>query len=212
LTKMSQPHCNCQQNFTGKRCEMNVCHNYCLNNGICTVSSNIVPRCICLQGFSGSRCQLQDEMEISHNFNYQHAFLVTSSLCIVFSFILLAISIFLIRKRRPEEGPEIIKKNGRARIFSGSSNSGGKRSRSKSNQPRSPASINKGFDDDEDNLIDDKSHMCRKLTSDDGVVLDLEDCCNMTLCDKPCVEASFRKPTSRKKKEKISILSPDELY
>ena len=85
------------------------------------------PRCQCPKGFSGSRCQLKEETEISHNFNYEHAFLVTSSLCVVFSFILLAISIFLIRKKRPEKGPEVIKKTGRARVFSTSSNSGGKR-------------------------------------------------------------------------------------
>jgi hypothetical protein len=219
LTSLNIPHCHCQNNFTGKRCEVNVCYNYCLNNGVCRVPTTQVstfedaPRCQCPKGFSGSRCQLKEETEISHNFNYEHAFLVTSSLCVVFSFILLAISIFLIRKRRPEKGPEVIKKTGRARVFSTSSNSGGKRSRSisKSNHPQSPGSINKAFGNEEDNCVDEQGHMCQALISDDGVVLDLEDCCNMTVCDKPCVEAAFRKPSSRKKQDRI-LLSPDELY
>jgi len=219
LTSLNIPHCHCQNNFTGKRCEVNVCYNYCLNNGVCRVPTTQVstfedaPRCQCPQGFSGSRCQLKEETEISHNFNYEHAFLVTSSLCVVFSFILLAISIFLIRKKRPEKGPEVIKKTGRARVFSTSSNSGGKRSRSisKSNHPQSPGSINKAFGNEEDNCVDEQGHMCQALISDDGVVLDLEDCCNMTVCDKPCVEAAFRKPSSRKKQDRI-LLSPDELY
>jgi len=220
LTTLNKPHCHCQHNFTGNRCEVDICYNYCLNNGVCSVSSTevsafeVLRRCHCPQGFSGSRCQQQEETEISHNFNYEHAFLVTSSLCVVFAFILLAISIFLIRKRlRPEKGPEVIKKNSRARVFSTSSNSGGKRSRSisKSTQPCSPGSVNKAFGNEEDNCVDEQGHMCQALISDDGVVLDLEDCCNMTVCDKPCVEAAFRKPTSRKKQDRI-LLSPDELY
>lgn len=219
LTTLNKPHCYCQQNFTGKRCEVDICYNYCLNNGVCSVSSTevstfeVLRRCQCPQGFSGSRCQLKEETEISHNFNYEHAFLVTSSLCVVFTFILLAISIFLIRSRRPEKGPEVIKKNGRARVFSTSSNSDGKRSRnmSKSTNPRSAGAVNEAFGNAQDNCVDDQGHMCQALISDDGVVLDLEDCCNMTVCDKPCIEAAFRKPTSRKKQDKI-LLSPDELY
>ena len=37
LTSLNIPHCHCQNNFTGKRCEVNVCYNYCLNNGVCRV-------------------------------------------------------------------------------------------------------------------------------------------------------------------------------
>lgn len=41
------------------------------------------------------------------------------------------------------------------------------------------------FNDDKSN-VEGKSnaHVCQALISDDGVVLDLEDCCQMTICEK----------------------------
>jgi len=48
--------------------------------------------------------------------------------------------------------------------------------------------------------FDSNGHSCQALIGDDGVVLDLEDCCQMTICEKPCIEAKFRKPSHRKKK------------
>ena len=122
------------------RCQVDVCHNYCLNNGICNVSTAFEAlKCQCPPGFSGSRCQQPEpEIAIPTTFNYEHAFLVSSSLCVVFIFILLAACIILLRKKQ-EKGPdfarfekiskepEIVKKNGRTRVFSTSSNSDGKR-------------------------------------------------------------------------------------
>ena len=91
------------------------------------------------------------------------------------------------------------------------------RNASKSNKSReSEGAVNEAFGNNaQDNCVDDQGHMCQALISDDGVVLDLEDCCHMTVCDKPCIEASFRKPTSRKKKHNQILLqsNPDnELY
>jgi len=232
VTTLNKPVCHCQQNFTGTRCQVDVCHNYCLNNGICNVSTAFEAlKCQCPPGFSGSRCQQPEpEIAIPTTFNYEHAFLVSSSLCVVFIFILLAVCIILLRKKQ-EKGPdfarfekiskepEIVKKNGRTRVFSTSSNSDGKRSRnaSKSNKSReSEGAVNEAFGNTaQDNCVDDQGHMCQALISDDGVVLDLEDCCQMTVCDRPCIEATFRKPTSRKKKHNQTLLqsNPDnELY
>ena len=140
VTTLNKPVCHCQQNFTGTRCQVDVCHNYCLNNGICNVSTAFEAlKCQCPPGFSGSRCQQPEpEIAIPTTFNYEHAFLVSSSLCVVFIFILLAACIILLRKKQ-EKGPdfarfekiskepEIVKKNGRTRVFSTSSNSDGKR-------------------------------------------------------------------------------------
>ena len=132
VTTLNQPVCHCQQNFTGTRCQVDVCYNYCLNDGACSVSTFEAVRCQCPQGFAGSRCQhhqrLQAETEIPIGFNYEHAFLITSSLCVVFLFILLAVCIVLLRIRQTNLGPEVIKKSGRTRVFSTSSTSDSKRS------------------------------------------------------------------------------------
>jgi hypothetical protein len=61
VTTLNKPVCHCQQNFTGTRCQVDVCHNYCLNNGICSASTAFETlKCQCLSGFSGSRCQLPE--------------------------------------------------------------------------------------------------------------------------------------------------------
>ncbi len=58
---------------------------------------------------------------------------------------------------------------------------------------RSASKVRKSHQSDEGALIgnkneemcfDNQGHMCQALISDDGVVLDLEDCCNMTVCEK----------------------------
>ena len=42
--------------------------------------------------------------------------------------------------------------------------------------------------------FDSNGHSCQALIGDDGVVLDLEDCCQMTICEKVCI--SFEKNNS----------------
>jgi len=162
-----------------------------------------VPTCSCLDGFLGPRCQFVASSANSSSTRpgpefvdlefYQQALLGSSIVGLIFLFVLLAVCIAFIRVRQKHQNkPEVVKKGKRSRVFSTSSNSG-KRSSSKSRIET--GSYNQGFDD---MCIDSKGHMCQALIGDDGVVLDLEDCCNMTVCEKPCVEASFRKPTSRK--------------
>ncbi|KAL0270908.1 UNVERIFIED_CONTAM: hypothetical protein PYX00_008178 [Menopon gallinae] len=48
--------CRCLKGFSGERCEVSLCHNYCLNEGTCFVNELDVPECKCASGFSGSRC------------------------------------------------------------------------------------------------------------------------------------------------------------
>ncbi|KAJ2943623.1 hypothetical protein O0L34_g16734 [Tuta absoluta] len=48
--------CTCSPGYTGKRCEIPVCQNYCLQ-GEC-VPVNGQPKCRCENGFSGSRCEI----------------------------------------------------------------------------------------------------------------------------------------------------------
>ncbi|KAB0796179.1 hypothetical protein PPYR_10240 [Photinus pyralis] len=48
--------CLCKRGFTGERCEMQLCHNYCLH-GSCYLSSMGAPKCKCPLGFGGNRCE-----------------------------------------------------------------------------------------------------------------------------------------------------------
>lgn len=49
-------YCSCPRGFTGKRCEVSVCQNLCLN-GDCYMSSIGKPICRCDKEFVGDRCQ-----------------------------------------------------------------------------------------------------------------------------------------------------------
>ncbi|VDN50157.1 unnamed protein product [Dracunculus medinensis] len=55
--------CKCPEGFVGNRCETDLCHNYCLNKGNCSItydpisSSRAVPTCSCPIEYTGSRCQ-----------------------------------------------------------------------------------------------------------------------------------------------------------
>lgn len=49
--------CHCPRGYGGERCEVSLCHNYCLNDGICKIDHNGLPVCICVHGTNGSRCE-----------------------------------------------------------------------------------------------------------------------------------------------------------
>lgn len=48
--------CVCKVGFTGRRCEVQDCHNYCVH-GTCSMNANGFPHCTCQEGFYGERCQ-----------------------------------------------------------------------------------------------------------------------------------------------------------
>lgn len=55
------------------------------------------------------------------------------------------------------------------------------------------AAVNGAFSDlntgKENGDVKSNAHICQALISDDGVVLDLEDCCQMTICEKVSILA-----------------------
>jgi len=195
-TSLGVPICHCGQNFTGQRCENQLCFNYCLNQGRCNIPLG-TPSCTCPPGFDGKRCEVISEAsEMEAAIDYFQGFLIMSGINVIFLLFIVALAIsliFRVKKQSKETKPKIIaaKKSSRPRVFSASSNNhhnGGQRN-------KSGGSLNEAFNEDKSS-----GHMCQALISDDGVVLDLEDCCLMTVCEKPCIEAaSFRKPTHRNK-------------
>lgn len=50
--------CSCPMGYTGHRCEINVCHNYCIH-GQCQLDEKGKPNCTCLSEFEGERCERQ---------------------------------------------------------------------------------------------------------------------------------------------------------
>ncbi|KAF7274916.1 hypothetical protein GWI33_012422 [Rhynchophorus ferrugineus] len=49
--------CKCRRGFTGRFCEIENCHNFCVH-GTCHLSMQGYPTCNCPTGFGGTRCEL----------------------------------------------------------------------------------------------------------------------------------------------------------
>ena len=215
-TALGVPICHCGQNFTGLRCENQPCFNYCLNQGRCNILeiSLGTPSCTCPPGFDGKRCELQSEVrELEAAIDYFQGFLIMSGINVFFLLVIVTLGIGLIYqfRKQSKEKPQIVtatkKSSRRPRVFSGSSNS---RSSSavRNKSSRGNGNTNEAFTATVSNGTNKSSgHTCQALISDDGVVLDLEDCCQMTVCEKPCIEASFRKPTNRGSQKRTKALA-----
>ncbi|TRY61900.1 hypothetical protein TCAL_09155 [Tigriopus californicus] len=190
LTTARVPTCQCAGDFTGRRCEMDPCFQYCLNGGECQIDPvSFQPRCICPEGIHDARCQKNinitnpermesdpSALDLSATNNDEESnsllttFIVICGILLLVNLALISVIVHVIR-RKHREGPvlpKVVSKNpAKHRTFSG---------------PKSGAKSenNPGF-------CDGKS----------SVMLDLEDCCQMTLCHQPCVEATFRKANRR---------------
>ncbi|KAJ8706160.1 hypothetical protein PYW07_010937 [Mythimna separata] len=55
--------CKCAPGYIGKRCDVSVCDNYCLQ-GSCSLNDQGLPKCRCNAGYSGERC----ETDMCHGF------------------------------------------------------------------------------------------------------------------------------------------------
>ncbi|KAJ8715958.1 hypothetical protein PYW08_013243 [Mythimna loreyi] len=51
------PKCRCNAGYSGQRCEINVCYNYCLNDGECSLNEEEEPICQCAGDHAGVRCE-----------------------------------------------------------------------------------------------------------------------------------------------------------
>lgn len=61
--------CMCKENYDGDFCEINLCYNFCLNGGDCSMNRNektlnLEPKCSCKRGFVGDHC----ESDVCSNF------------------------------------------------------------------------------------------------------------------------------------------------
>ncbi|CAB4065537.1 unnamed protein product [Lepeophtheirus salmonis] len=155
LSAINFPICHCQFGYSGSRCQNDLCHNYCLNKGICRfpTSNKGKPICQCIGEFNGARCQfdmskdrnnVQQIKESPTSKVFLYGFVLTSSST---GLLLLLLTAITVRTYREKKG-----------VY---------------------------------------SEICIGKTTNCSSFVDIEDCCQMTLCDTPCVEATFRKPRRR---------------
>ena len=56
MNDLGVPQCICSPGFSGKKCENEMCSDFCLNAGTCLRSAKKLT-CICLIGYTGRRCE-----------------------------------------------------------------------------------------------------------------------------------------------------------
>ncbi|KAJ8710913.1 hypothetical protein PYW08_009428 [Mythimna loreyi] len=58
LKGLGQPVCSCKAGYSGNRCEVNMCYDYCLHNGVCYLNEEDKPTCGCPADYEGERCDV----------------------------------------------------------------------------------------------------------------------------------------------------------
>ncbi|KAJ8705142.1 hypothetical protein PYW08_012462 [Mythimna loreyi] len=52
------PTCSCKAGYSGERCEVNACLDYCLHDGVCSLDEHHQRVCQCAAGYEGERCDV----------------------------------------------------------------------------------------------------------------------------------------------------------
>ncbi|KAJ8706931.1 hypothetical protein PYW08_011065 [Mythimna loreyi] len=52
------PTCSCKPGYSGERCEVNACLDYCLHGGVCSLDEHHQRVCQCAAGYEGERCDV----------------------------------------------------------------------------------------------------------------------------------------------------------
>ncbi|RZF39520.1 hypothetical protein LSTR_LSTR001041 [Laodelphax striatellus] len=241
------PRCHCPPHRTGHRCQVERCDGYCLNGGTCSLDDSNSLQCECPAHYTGNRCQqkLPDMssnkmcviychmQQISHE--YQQLLLDTENLAPIFS-------------KRPElcSCPE--PKTEKAENCTGNSVTIEEISPDQCSTDIFESSaanmlyilicaccilllmvmflavkawnLHKRPRIKKRIIVNKQPLTCRPQTENEQCEITIENCCNMNICETPCFEPEFRKPSgkdSNKKEEKRNLLGgielpPDDLY
>jgi len=176
-----KPMCECREGFTGPRCETDKCFNFCLENGKCVIIED-EPECLCEDGFEGDRCELKTLSPLSQSHQMDGNTTVSNSPAIssnlnLLLYILGGTSICLaivvialsVLVNKLRLRPRVVRK--RFISLAGANKSEGK---------------------------DTKNPPNCGLPVEDGIQFEIENCCNMSLCDTPCFEPPTRGPQKGK--------------
>ena len=155
----ADPECLCQLGHHGDRCETDPCHNFCLNDGEC-ILLEADPECLCQLGHHGDRCQVittpSPAPDTRKEDTSSRALILTLATTTgLLSLVTIALSVALHRMRLR---PRVVRKRFISVAAPGSGEGGGDK------KPRSGAG-------------------CGGLPVSDGLQLDIENCCNMSLCE-----------------------------
>lgn len=173
--------CECREGFTGPRCETDKCFNFCLENGKCVIIED-EPECLCEDGFEGDRCELKTLSPLSQshqmvgNTTVSNSPAISSNLNLLLyilggTSICLAIVVIALSVlvNKLRLRPRVVRK--RFISLAGANKSEGK---------------------------DTKNPPNCGLPVEDGIQFEIENCCNMSLCDTPCFEPPTRGPQKGK--------------
>jgi len=164
----SGPECECPESRSGSRCEVDPCSNFCLQHSTgCRIVEG-APECFCPAGWSGDRCQLHQDSNIPPSRDVVPLFDVSvADLNILV--IALAVTSFILLLLTGALVLKVFRLKQRPRIV--------RKRFISTTAPPVPS-----------------ENSCGGGDAGDGVRLDIEDCCNMTLCDTPCFEPPTRGP------------------
>ncbi|XP_039285278.1 protein cueball, partial [Nilaparvata lugens] len=241
------PRCQCPPHRSGSRCQVERCAGYCLNGGSCSLDETSELQCSCADHYTGNRCQhklpnMSDNklcniychmQQISHE--YRQLLLDSDNLAPILS-------------KRPdlcscpepkaaenctgnsvtieEISPEQCATDN---VFSGNAANMlyilicvccillflvtvlAVKAWNLHKRPRIKKRI----------IVNKQPLTCRPQTENEQCEITIENCCNMNICETPCFEPDFRKPSGKdnnnKKEEKRNLLGgielpPDDLY
>ena len=159
-TWQGRARCDCEDGWTGERCEVSLCHNFCLHQANCLVIED-QPECLCQPGHHGDRCQLTLQHRDGTQSQTQLPLYILAGVSGLLALVIIFLSVTVHNLRLR---PRVVRK----RFISVA----GAGARAPEGKPTGSCGL--------------------PVPVEDGIHLDIENCCNMTLCETVGVTSPHR--------------------